>query len=300
MRTAGPRHRKGIRVGKRGGEVADGQHAGAPGAPAGTPSGSTLPVTTFQDPGGNCGRLVFDGYLGHAVLSRVVPNSSPPVLSNDYSFVTAPQGNNLPDYSVCLWRFCPSQGTMQGFIVGHWETSYIFNPAWAYTNNGVSTQNGTGAVTNWYRKITQMPRYGVIAADFLYQASDSAWHEMGGGDYTINVCFADGHVQGIVDKYCAKILGIHGSIGGTSGQGNVGTNIQTYNDLLDILQTESEGQNPQRVRTVYGRYPIFAAPAGAGGAQWPRTSDNPEYDVAGQNVPQHITPGVPGSNPVSW
>jgi prepilin-type N-terminal cleavage/methylation domain-containing protein/prepilin-type processing-associated H-X9-DG protein len=288
-----------------------GPMAGGPGGekpnmnplPGSAVSGATLlqqGPNAFTDPGANTGRLVLDGYLGHEVLSRVDPATG--YLTNDFSFVTAPQGNNLPNYKVCAWRFCPTQGTMQDFIVTHWETSYIFNPAWAYTSNGYGASGYSGGnISCWYRKMAQLPRFGVIAADFLYAFSDSGWHPSGGGITIVNVAFADGHVQGIPDKFIYKILNKGGYWGYTANSvGGVGTDITKYNDLLDILQTESEGQNPVRVRTIYGHYPIgTGAPPNAGGALFPRSSYISTLG-AGGNIPQHIPQGMPGSSPVVY
>jgi prepilin-type processing-associated H-X9-DG protein len=269
-------------------------YGGKNGEPTG--SGYNYEVTKWLDPGANVGRLVVAGYMGHVEVSR---KDAAGVYTNDYSYIgnanTVSSYQSVPDTGRATWRFCPYQGDILDAIAAHWWTSYIYNPQYAISSGAIENQvpGADGPETAWYRKISQMPSYACLSCDFIYSLQQASWHPTGGGIVTVNVLFPDGHVQGVQDKFTPLLFARNGIIG---PQGNVGTKISTTDDVIDILLTESQGLNPVRVATVYGRYSNGATPA-AGNAAGNATADGLLWPRE-KNVPQHIF--GPGGSPVAY
>ncbi|HUB25401.1 MAG TPA: prepilin-type N-terminal cleavage/methylation domain-containing protein [Tepidisphaeraceae bacterium] len=193
----------------------------------------------------NLGRLFADGYLG-----KVVP--------------TAAAWTNS---AILPFRWCPamltSVDTTQNGVVLDWESTYYINPHWSYTTAVA------GSAVTWYRKLTDYPTYAALVCEMIY--GNLVEHPTQGGAYW-NLMFRDGHVEAIQDKfvlqYCNGQFGIPTAnsvnAGNASATGFLGT-VPNFDDCLDILEVEAEGQEPEKTRCVY---PGYTNGATGGALQW--------------------------------
>jgi prepilin-type N-terminal cleavage/methylation domain-containing protein/prepilin-type processing-associated H-X9-DG protein len=213
-----------------------------PGVTNGSPSPGT---NVFTDPGANIGRLVIAGYMGSWKLSNKG--------TNDFFYARN-------DITQAPFRFCPAQMDVLGWIQGHWESSYFFNPHWENTtaygasNATLAAIIPTAQLVNpvWaYQKITQMPKEACLATDMIFDWSTSAFHPTGGGNYIFNMLFPDGHAEGIPDKYIFWALNPQGSVKRPVSSAR----MDILDDYVDILECESQGHSPLKDFSIYPRTP---------------------------------------------
>jgi prepilin-type N-terminal cleavage/methylation domain-containing protein len=191
-------------------------------------------------PGANIGELLYMGYLGHIPLTNSVYNN----------------------FSIAPIRWCPAMinnlAEVQLNVMGDWESSYYINPHWSYT----SATTATGGAVTWYRKLTDYPMYAAMACEMLYeQVQEHPYH--GGASW--NLLFRDGHVNAVRDSiigdmqtgtpYGSTVLAEPDTINANSATiAGFLAEAQIFDDYLDILETEANGQNPVKTTCVYPGY----------------------------------------------
>jgi prepilin-type N-terminal cleavage/methylation domain-containing protein len=231
-----------------------------------------------QDTGANIGRLMMGGYLGNWNMMQVDSN---PNLFNSTTY--AP------------FRWCPAQ---EQFIASAGlQSSYYMNPHWAYTRGGLPYSNPgpsyTSVHTVWFKKITDYPPQLAMLTEMyfnsVYGGSSFITHPGPGGTAYWNILLPDGHVSTVQDKYVLKYFNLPNDV----EQINSGIQVLTtgsFDDALDILETEADGRNP-----VNGRNSASALP-GYG----PLSTGTPWYQRL-YKYPSEI--GVSSANytgPVNW
>lgn len=207
----------------------------------GNPNGNSEDTTItsqpgWTDPGANIGRLIVAGYMG-----RIDLVGGPNVSAGPWSFGAARTNTN-----VAPFRFCPAQESEVDNVQQRYESSYFFNPHWAYSS--LDPTPGTNMVT-WFKKITDMPHQYCLACDMVYNG-DSACHcttaERARGICKWNVLFPDGHVDTAVDKYVLPAM--LGAAAGGSGAGSPVSSTfapaRRLDDYIDIIETEADGRDP--------------------------------------------------------
>jgi prepilin-type N-terminal cleavage/methylation domain-containing protein/prepilin-type processing-associated H-X9-DG protein len=179
---------------------------------------SFLPINGFQgDPGANIGCLMANGYLGGKAF--------------DVSTITTTMQNDLHYFPV---RFDP--GAYPAPFAFQYGSSYLFNPHWMYsTVGGDGYAAGTSCDVSQYRKAKNFGPYHCLAIDMLYNQEGLGHHRASGGKVytTVNVLFIDGHVTPATDTY------LWGQIGGRPA-----TTTTRLDDVMDVLETEASGRNP--------------------------------------------------------
>src|ERR1700722_18266351 len=200
------------------------------------------PNSQMDPPGANLGQLIYLGYLGKINIS-----------------------NAHADFTIAPIRWCPetnpNNSDIQGNVMGDWESSYYINPHWSYT------RIATGEAVTWYRKLTDCPAYVAVACETLY--GTMVPHPFpGGGNW--NLLFRAGHVATVRDTIIPELQSgklaepstLNAAMPTTAGFLVV---APVLDDYLDILETEANGQNPQKAVCVYPGYQN-SAPGGA--TQW--------------------------------
>jgi prepilin-type N-terminal cleavage/methylation domain-containing protein/prepilin-type processing-associated H-X9-DG protein len=181
------------------------------------------------DPGACIGRLLLAGYLG-----------------NPGTFSTLLNATNYGNPNFAPMRFCPGQADiLTGLPSTTWGSSYFFNPHWlvtTYTGTGyTATHNGA----SWYRRITDIPPFKVLACDAVYNFNTvangpdvySAFNHMNSSRTanTFNMLFPDGHVSGVYDSTALNAM-----------LGRAAATPFVEDDDIDILECEADGRNPNK------------------------------------------------------
>jgi prepilin-type N-terminal cleavage/methylation domain-containing protein len=219
--------------------------------------------------GANLGQLFMDGYLGHVQISGAAHTNS----------------------QIAPFRWCPamrtSVDTTQNGVVLDWESTYYINPHWSYTNAPGLT---AGSAVTWYRKLTDYPNFAALVCEMMY--GNLVEHPINGAAYW-NLMFRDGHVSAVRDTFLlqyfsGKLSGVPanaiqapGPLTATSFAGTTTSPAFYFDDCLDILETEAEGQEPSKTTCVY---PGYKNGAPGGNLQW--------WYEREANVPAHISPGI--------
>jgi hypothetical protein len=195
-----------------------------------------------QDPGANIGRLMLTGYLGNYDLS---PANGPA---------------NIANTSFATFRYCPA-AQEQAVVGAGLQSSYYMNPHWSLTQAGPLYQNGSAAPTatnstahtsfhvTWFRKITDYPKTMAMLTEIYfnpslsYSGSSTITHPGPGKSSYWNILLPDGHVATVTDQLVVQEF----NLGGTTEQINSGMSVLStgsFDDALDILETEADGRNP--------------------------------------------------------
>jgi prepilin-type N-terminal cleavage/methylation domain-containing protein len=223
-----------------------------------------------NDTGSNIGQLYEDGYLGRIQLT----------------------GAAHTDSRIAPFRWCPamldSVDTTQNGVMLDWESSYYINPHWSLTNEWYN--GGTALVTpttptpvTWYRRLSDYPVFAALACEMMY--GNLVEHPTQGGAFW-NLLFRDGHVASIRDSYVIQYC--NGQLSGVPANSiNAGnptaagflTTAPYFDDCLDILEVEAEGEEPSKTRCVY---PGYTNAAVGGALQW--------WFQREENVPAHVPP----------
>jgi prepilin-type processing-associated H-X9-DG protein len=231
-----------------------------------------------MDNGSNLFRLHIMGYLGK--WNWVVQGYQiPPTVGVFRNGSTAAQiglnGDPLVQSDTTYFniRWCPAQqGNLSNF--GALGSDYMYNPHWAYLNVStwesspvyVATQSGgmtaNGPTTGWYAKLTEYPKFAVLACDAVYDTGSINHIRQKGRAAAYNLLYADGHVQSVTDSYVMRgfakdptlqpfggAQGTIPSVPSPEGQAVVNNGSNTnqawlMDDYLDILETEADSRDP--------------------------------------------------------
>jgi type II secretory pathway pseudopilin PulG len=188
------------------------------------------------DQGANIGRLMMTGYLGNSGLSAATART--------YS----------ADINWGVLRFCPAQDSG---VFGSQQSSYYMNPHWAFTSAKA------GAITTWYRKITDYPKTMAMLTEtyfnpnVAYTGASSITHPGQGGSAYWNILLPDGHVATVLDKYVIKNFNLtvvsrqinSGDYVSTTGSDQA---LSNFDDALDIWETEADGRDPTKCVALPG------------------------------------------------
>lgn len=223
----------------------------------GNQNGNTMDATItnvagYTDPGANIGRLIIAGYMGR--INLLGPGSP-----NNENFYAAINSAN-----VAPFRFCPAQESQVDNIQQRYESSYYFNPHWAYSSLDATPTN----YVSWFKRITDVPRQYCLACDMIYNG-DSACHaspsDKARGLVKWNVLFPDGHVDTANDKYVYPIM--MGATGGGTGAGSPVSSTfapaRRLDDYIDIIETEADGRDPTSTTANPAIAPQTATPGTA-------------------------------------
>ena len=250
------------------------------------PNGYNTANHTYTDPGANIGELVQQGYLGNARLNFTLnpSNNFPP---------SGAQIDDVMNTNVSKIRFCPATLGQLNYLDAYlaYGSSYMINPH-------VATSTVSGNLTNWFRRLDQIPPTLCMACEFFYNtgiadqgtlrnnqfaslpAGGPVWYPAhrwgtGRGQFTFNMVFPDGHVSAAYDKY-AYNSSTTGNQGWSLGYST--TNRQ-YGDVLDELETEADGRDPSKALALPGyawvqnykmdQYPCHGGSTNPVGVPWP-------------------------------
>jgi prepilin-type N-terminal cleavage/methylation domain-containing protein len=211
-------------------------------------TGSALIINGQVDPGANIGRLIMTGYLG------------------GYDLSPANAVNNLRNSSFAPIRWCPAVDLSSP--PAGLSSSYFMNPHWSYTTAGsavgatitgqgpagsFSFPNASGVVvhTTWFRKITDYPKTLAMLTEiyytpYKYGGNSSITHPGPGTTSNWNILLPDGHVATVTDKYVETTFntGANGLTNDINSGDTPQTLLTSFDDCLDILETEADGRNP--------------------------------------------------------
>ncbi len=223
-----------------------------PGWKGGTP----IPAINI---GSNIGRLLSDHYLGKVDISD---------LPNRYT-----------DRNFASVRFCPALDGADlagafpniyntGYFI--WaNTSYLYNPHWAYSSLTGTYPNGGDQVLNsavsWYTNVKNFNKYKCLACDMIFDSRVVAHYNHSRTEFTFNMVFIDGHVATVNDTVLPKNIA-NGAIkwpynsATQSAAGHVAMTAQ--DDIIDILETEADGRDPRTANAdpKLTRFATTAAP----------------------------------------
>jgi hypothetical protein len=205
------------------------------------------------DPGAGIFALMLSGYLGKW---NYRPTGAGTINTRRNVAAAAADASYFPI------RFCPGQVSSVTKIAQDWGGSYFYNPHWIYVDpaywQGEVAQNpqlqnlgvGDQPLTIWYSKLNEYPRNAALCCDMIY-SNQFIGHPMPGGKAFWNLLFADCHVAGVSDKYVAAALAAdNGNVEPPNGLAA----MKTFDDELDILETEASGQDP----LIHNLYPASA------------------------------------------
>jgi len=202
----------------------------------------TLPDSTQTgvnaDSYANLGMLIATGYLGNYPMSSTSATT------------------NVDVTSFAPFRWCPAvpPENMTSTEFGE-NSSYLLNPHWSNSSYNVSP----GApyptyIATWYRKISDYPAQQALACESMFQLGNSNGivvpHPGSGHTATWNLLMRDGHVATVTDPYILPLntaTPINRKLGAPSNN--------TFDDALDILETEADGRNPMTSVALPGYQP---------------------------------------------
>jgi len=191
--------------------------------------------------GSNIGMLITAGYLG----------------SDDILYLH----NHYADQTYAPVRFCPALLGNQDLAVtfasglaggtgylAYGNTSYLFNPHWAYCRLTGNWPNGGEALLNskvsWFTKVSSFDAYKCLACDMVFQPSYVAHTNNKGTVFSFNMVFIDGHVATVNDKILATNRSVVWPYQNNALKGSgESVGLQNLDDDLDILETEADGRD---------------------------------------------------------
>jgi prepilin-type N-terminal cleavage/methylation domain-containing protein len=179
--------------------------------------------TQAGDPGANLGRLMAQGYFGGKHFTW----DDPTINTNDMHW-----------YPI---RFDPGQ--YPNDFAFHYGTSYMYNPHWAWCNDGVngsvyaSSSAPKLVMVSQYRTLQQMSPYHALCLCMVYD--QGSLNHVKNGIATENVLFKDGHVAPGSSKYVYTQAALHpaGVLQASAGG--------YLDDYVDIFTAAALGKNPQ-------------------------------------------------------
>ena len=196
-------------------------------------------INGHVDPGANIGRLMLQGYLGNYDLSPANAQA------------------NVANASFAPVRWCPAQGPPVAGVP--FQSSYYMNPHWSYTTaTGIPYTNiagmsgtipGPGAHVAWFRRIYDYPKTLAMLTETYfdsvhYGVPNSITHPGPGGTSNWNILLPDGHVATVNDKNVTTDFNVQSNSSTWIISGVNATNLNPFDDFLDILETEADGRNP--------------------------------------------------------
>ena len=206
------------------------------------------------DPGANLGRLMASGYFG----------------GQHFTWDNLPISANTNDPHWMPIRFDPGQ--YPNDFAFHYGTSYMYNPHWAFCNDGVAAHKGL--MVTQYKTVQQMSPYHALALCLIYGQGD--FNHVSHGVATENVLFKDGHVSPGSSKYVYQEATLYAA--GTCQ--NVGGALGALDDYVDIFTTAALGKNPltQNADPATGA-PLAATPYTNRLVNYQGTSSSPKLQV---------------------
>ena len=198
--------------------------------------------------------------------------------SYGYSPTLAYMRNGFPNGSVIQYdtaylpeRWCPKPTGAYSAYALSLGSSYLYNPHWIYiepklyraylaSHPRIAKLPGEPSeapfITNWYQKLSDYPKYAVLACDLIEDVA-SVNHPRENGRAAWNLLYPDGSVETVVDEYVTLSLAGNPGNGATppSGPGNpalggdqgaVSGSREILDNYLDILETEADGRDPTR------------------------------------------------------
>jgi len=176
------------------------------------------------DAGANLGRLMAAGYFGGQRFTWDNPSIN--------------NGNGGGWQYDTHWfpiRFDPGQ--YPNDFAFHYGTSYMYNPHWAFCNDGVAAHKGL--MVTQYKTLQQMSPYHALALCLIYDQGslNHVWHRVA----TENVLFKDGHVAPGSSKYVYMAAATTNAV---YCEAFVGSPPGQLDDWVDIFTTAALGKNP--------------------------------------------------------
>jgi prepilin-type N-terminal cleavage/methylation domain-containing protein len=203
--------------------------------------GATLPkpaviTSSFSggnaDPYANLGTLIAEGYMGN------------------YGLTNTSTTTNVDNPSFCPIRWCPAVPTddMTANQLAM-NSSYLLNPHWSYSTYAEAVGTSPSYLVTWYRKITDYPQQQALAVENMYDTDGLFINHPGQGTSgTWNVLLRDGHVSTVTDKYVSQNAVTNPTRLGASSN-------NSFDDALDILETEADGRDPNKATALPGFSP---------------------------------------------
>lgn len=176
----------------------------------------------------NLGQLINAGYLGNWDLSSPVAVK------------------NAGDPTFAPFRLCPGEDPDSiTRLAAHFHSTYFLNPHWSYSSYGEGTGTLPTYRVTWFRKLCDYPAQLALACEMIYGrgVNTPVPHPAGGNSCYWNLLFSDGHVARVLDGNVAQM--------GASGGFEINT-VRKFDDSLDILETEAEGGDIQKVMALPG------------------------------------------------
>ncbi|MBC7784660.1 MAG: type II secretion system protein [Burkholderiales bacterium] len=123
---------------------------------------------------------------------------------------------------------------------GNPRSSYSWLPHWRW-----ATKTASGPQEVWAKKLADWPQYKCLIIDILHDPGQVSHKDVRNNSATWNLGFKDGHVSSVKSKLVysefKKRFGTNIANGTNSWND---TNHFGISDLINILETESRGQNP--------------------------------------------------------
>jgi prepilin-type N-terminal cleavage/methylation domain-containing protein/prepilin-type processing-associated H-X9-DG protein len=204
----------------------------------------TAKTNATLNAGSNIGMLLISGYLGH---------DDPVYVAQHYQ-----------ERSYAPIRFCPALtdnsdlvsifaagNTGSGYFMFS-NTSYLYNPHWAYCTRTGTWPNGSEneyhSLVSWYTKVSSFSTNKCLVCEMLYNRALVAHVSKNFTVFSFNMAFIDGHVTTVNDKILATSkTGVAGGINWPSAMSqaaNQHATLGALDDDLDILETEADGRDP--------------------------------------------------------
>jgi prepilin-type N-terminal cleavage/methylation domain-containing protein len=200
------------------------------------------------DPYANLGQLIVTGYLGN------------------YDLSAANAKTNVANVSFAPFRWCPSETPDElAQIESNQNSSYLLNPHWSYSTYGEAVGGPPAYQVTWYRKITDYPSQQALACELMFGPDPSGAanalqlyypHPGSGNSAYWNLLMRDGHVATVQDSYVQQMQAANPIVDNLKP-----AKLQRLDDVLDVLETEADGRNPDKAVALPGYAPSsFATP----------------------------------------
>jgi prepilin-type N-terminal cleavage/methylation domain-containing protein len=140
-----------------------------------------------------------------------------------------------------------------------WSSDYGFNPHWAWCGawgskwlgDGTTNTNPTGNQVSQYNRLSQYSQYRCMVCEIIYAPGVAPHLSSDQLSGKFNLAYSDGHVVTVQDTALFNPVGVTAArwpywvpaSGSTPAQWKDNGGISSFEDDLDVLETEAQGRN---------------------------------------------------------
>ncbi|HEX3355656.1 MAG TPA: type II secretion system protein [Tepidisphaeraceae bacterium] len=191
----------------------------------------------------DCYYLTKDRHYSMALLDNIeATDSTKTTYKSIAKYITDPRcfycpGYPDPSFDYDAFNKPWTVAASPGGTNNNWRSGYLYNPHWKYTKG--TTNAGVA-----YPYLKQLPKDRCLAIDICYQIGYIS--HLGGGAKlpSWNLLFKDGHVTTATSQLCYDVMENKKYSALVTG-GNSQGNWITFDNYVDILETEASGKNPK-------------------------------------------------------